>query len=131
MNDRIKAEIDQLKQRYPDLTLDENGLWVCIPSYPLPEGWSATSIDVAFQIPTAYPGTPPYGIYVLAGFRHSTGMPTNYTEPASAQPPFQGEWGVFSWTPVDGAWKPGTKVSEGSNLLNWVIGFRERFQEGQ
>ena len=131
MNDRTEAEINLLKQRYPDLAFEENGLWVFIPSYPLPVAWSATSIDVCFQIPTSYPGTPPYGIYVPAGFRHSTGKPKNYTEPASTQPPFPGNWGVFSWSPADGAWKPGSEVSNGSNLLNWVLGFSDRFQEGR
>lgn len=131
MNDRIEAELELLRQRYPDLIFEEIGLWVCIPAYPVPVEWSAASIDTCFQIPDAYPGAAPYGIYVPSGFRYSTGVPSNYTEPAATQPPFTGEWGVFSWMPEDGAWKPSAIVSEGSNLLNWVIGFNDRFRGGK
>jgi len=130
MEERIKKELELLRKRYPDLAYKEEGGWIRIPLYPLPEGWNRPSTDVAFQIPVAFPGTPPYGIYVPLGILFHEARPNNYAEPASTQPPFPGPWGIFSWTPRDGQWRPTADPIAGSNLLNWVMGFADRFREG-
>ncbi|MGH7412197.1 MAG: E2/UBC family protein [Candidatus Methylomirabilis sp.] len=131
MQERIEQELALLRQHYPKLEYLPAGKWVRIPSYPLPADWNRSATDVAFQIPEAYPGTPPYGIYVPAGILFNAARPNNYTEPANTQPPFGGTWGIFSWAPEDGQWRPGATVTSGSNLLNWVRGFAHRFREGQ
>lgn len=119
-----------LRQRYPALEYKEEGCWIRIPSYPLPAGWNRTSTDVAFQIPASYLGTPPYGFYVPAGLLFNQAQPLNYTEPAPNQPPFQGTWGFFSWQ-VDGQWRATTDLVSGATLLNWVMGFTDRFRAGR
>ena len=129
MDERIEKELALLRQRYPDLEYKDR--WVRIPSYPLPEGWNRTSTDVAFEIPVGYPGTPPYGIYTPAGLLFKGEKPDRYTEPSQTQPPFSGSWGIFSWQPDNGQWKPTADPITGSNLLNWVIGFGNRFREGK
>ncbi len=101
-----------------------------LPRYPLPPGWNRTETAVAWQIPPGYPGTPPYGIYVPAGLHFNGSRPNNYTEPAGTRPPFGGSWGIFSWQPANGQWRPSTDVAKGVNLLTWVLGFGERFREG-
>lgn len=131
MQERIEAELALLRGRYPDLEYRPEGHWVKIPRYPLPAGWSGSETDVAFQIPVGFPGTPPYGIYVPGGITFNGTRPDNYTEPAPSQPPISGSWGIFSWTPDDGAWRATTDPTTGSNLLNWVIGFAQRFREGK
>lgn len=131
MEERIEKELALLRQRYHDLEYKEEGHWIRIPSYPLREGWNRASTDVAFQIPVSYPGTPPYGIYTPAGLLFNGERPNNYTEPGSNQPPLPGTWGIFSWSPADGQWRPTADLSTGSNLLNWVIGFADRFREGK
>jgi len=131
MQERIKNELTLIRQWFPDAEYHEEGHWVRIPSYPLPEGWSQSSTEVTFQIPVDYPGTPPYGIYVPAGLQFQNSRPNNYTEPAGNQPPFSGTWGIFSWAPADGQWRPTADIVKGSNLLNWVLGFAERFREGK
>jgi hypothetical protein len=103
---------------------------VRIPSYSMPPGWNRAVSDVAFQIPVGYPGTPPYGFYVPAGIAFKGQRPNNYTEPAQNRPPFDGEWGIFSWAPADGQWRATGDLSTGCNLLNWVLGFSKRIQEG-
>lgn len=130
MDERIKKELELLRRRNPELEYKEEGRWIRIPSYPLPKGWNRVSTDVAFQIIAGYPGAPPYGIYVPAGLLFNQGRPDNYTEPAQTQPPFPGTWGVFSWQ-VDGQWRATTDLVTGSNLLNWVMGFADRFREGK
>lgn len=132
MEERIKKELELLLQRYPDLEYKEEGQWIRIPSYPLPEGWNRSSTDVAFQIPVAgYPGVPPYGIYTPTGLLFKQTKPDNYTEPAPTQLPFPGTWGIFSWRPDDGQWRATADLMTGSNLLNWVTGFADRFREGK
>lgn len=131
MQERIEQELTLLRSHHPNLEYESEGRWVRIPSYQLPEGWNRSVIDVAFQIPIGYPGTPPYGIYTPAGLAFNRTRPDNYAEPASTQPPLGGTWGIFSWTPVEGQWRPTADLLTGSNLLNWVLGFADRFREGK
>lgn len=127
--DRISAEVALLRRIFPDLEQHEN--WVRLPRLPLPTGWTPSPSDVAFQISDAFPGAPPYGIFVPAGLRFNGAVPQNYTEPAGSLPPFGGAWGVFSWSVADGAdWRPSASVEHGVNLLQWVRGFTQRFLEG-
>jgi hypothetical protein len=128
VEERVKIEIGMLRIRYPDLKISQDERWICVPSYPLSTGWNPSLTDVAFQIPVGYPGTPPYGIYVPVGLLFQEKHPNNYTEPAPSQPPFTGKWGIFSWQP--GQWLPKADPVSGSNLLNWVMGFADRFREG-
>lgn len=130
MQERIKEELALIRWRYPDAEYQEEGQWVRIPSYLLPDGWSRSSTEVALQIPSGYPGTPPYGIYVPEGLLFKGAAPKTYTEPAGNRPPFPGVWGVFSWAPENG-WRATADLRKGSNLLNWVTGFADRFREGQ
>jgi hypothetical protein len=129
MQERIKRELDLLQTRFT-FEYQPDGQWVRVVKYPLPSGWNVGTTPLAFQIPVQYPGGPPYGIYVPAGLRFNSQIPNSYTEPAPTQPPFGGNWGVFSWTTADGLWHPSTNLTNGSNLLNWVVGFQERFKEG-
>lgn len=133
MQDRIERELALLRERYPELEYRAEGRWVRIPAYPLPPGWNRETTDVALQIPPAYPGTPPYGIYVPAGLTINGQRPDNYTEPAQTQPPFGGSWGIFSWTTVDGQWRATAEPDpvRGYSLRAWVDGFANRFGEGK
>jgi hypothetical protein len=130
LQERISEELELIRWKFPDVDYQEDGQWVCIPSFPLSSGWNRPSTEVAFQIPVGYPGTPPYGIYVPVGLQFNGVKPNNYTEPAGNHPPFPGSWGVFSWKPLDGQWRPTVDLRKGSNLLNWVMGFADRFAEG-
>ncbi len=129
MEERIAKELALLRKRYPDLEYRQDGQWVRIPSYPLTEGWNRPETPVAFQMKVGYPGTPPYGIYVPTGLSYRGQRPNNYTEPASPPPPFEGSWGIFSWSDA-GQWRPTADLVTGSNLLNWVRTFADRFREG-
>lgn len=129
LEERIQKELELLRTRY-EVEFVEEGHWARIDSYPLPHGWNRKTTDVAFQIPVGYPGTPPYGIYVLAGIAFNAQPPDNFKEPAPTQPPFEETWGIFSWQP-DEQWWATADIISGSNLMNWVIGFAARFKEGR
>ena len=131
MQARIEAELTLIRQWFPDVEYRLEGCWVCVPSYPLPEGWNRERTDVAFQISQGHPVQPPYGFCVPAGIQFRGNTPNNYTEPIANQPPFEGTWGLFSWTPAAKSWKPTADVQEGANLLDWVKGFKDRFNDGQ
>ena len=128
MTDRIRDELNLIQQAFPNFIYVEEGRWVCLPSYPLPDGWNRAATDVAFQIGGGYPTTPPYGFYVHSGIKFEGATPNNYTSTASDEPPFKGTWGQFSWAPNE--WKPIGVVRRGSNLLQWSRGFADRFHEG-
>jgi hypothetical protein len=130
MRERIEQEIALLRTRYPDLVYREEGGWVLLPSYPVSPGWNRTASPVAFQILPGFPGTPSYSFYVPTGIEHGGTRPNNYVDPAPNQPPFAGgPWGVFSWSHTED-WRPTADPRTGCNLLNWVIGFAQRFLEG-
>ena len=129
MTERIEKELEVLRHEYPTLEFIENGLWIKIPKYPTPAGvWNRDESDVAFQIPPGYPGQAPYGIYVPTGIRlkGSGALPQSYNDSATVGG-FSGAWGLFSWTPEN--WFAGADHMAGSNLLNFVRSFRERFSE--
>lgn len=131
MTTRIEEELELLRKYYPELEFHETGNWVRIPDFSIPQGhpWNREKTDVCFEIPQGYPGTHPYGIYVPVGIRCNGNKPNSYTEPAQKQPPFPGQWGVFSWSP-DTPWKPTADILKGPNLLNFVHTFADRFREG-
>jgi len=131
LGDRIAAELDLLRQFFPQAEWHEAGAgeWVKIPDYPLPPGiWNREHETVCFEVPPAYPGQAPYAFCVTAGLRlrHSTGLPQNYQEGAAT--PFPGSWGRFSWA-HDGTWRPTADLSSGSNLSNFVLTFADRLKE--
>jgi len=130
LEERIKAELEMVRQQFPSVVYRPEERWVCVSAYPLPEGWSRPSTDVAFQIPSGYPSAPPYGIYVPQGLTFKGNDPSDYTSNAGTQPPFGGVWGFFSWAPVGDDWIPRSAIEHGPNLLHWVRGFAERFEDG-
>lgn len=129
MQERLDQELALLRTRYPDLEYAPAGQWVRIPDYPLGAGWNRAATAIAFQIPVGFPGSPPYSFYVPSGIAHGGTTPNNYVDPAPNQPPFGGGWGVFSWSHTED-WRPTADPRTGSNLLNWALGFSQRFQEG-
>ena len=125
---RVQAELALLLQAFPNMSYRDEGCWVYLPSYPLPQGWNRLATDVAFQISDGYPAAPPYGFYVPSWIQFEGVTPNNYTDAASNQPPFGETWGIFSWTPIE--WKPTGGARRGSNILQWARGFADRFDEG-
>ena len=134
MSSRVEQELALLRQRWPDVECAENpsGHWVRLRSYPVPPGWNKRKVEIAFRIPDDV-ATQPYGFYVrpvlLVKNGQSTTPPTNYTNPASEQPPFgDGGWAMFSWSPLNG-WQPQDDVSKGDNMTHFARSFADRLKE--
>ena len=130
MTERAAAELEALRRVYPDLEFFEDGQWVRLPRYRIPPGWSATEVEVAFQIPPQI-ATAPYGFYVrpiitLAG----GGKPENYNAAISAgilPAAWGGGWAHFSWQ--NESWRPQDDVAAGDNMLHFARSFADRFRE--
>jgi hypothetical protein len=129
MNERIEEELALLRHDYDEVEYVAEGGWVRVWPVTTGPGWSEDPVPAAFQIPAGFPGAPPYGFYVPVGLTHNGGQPQNYQARASSQPPFGGEWAMFSWA-QDGGWRATSDLVTGSNLLNWSRSFRDRFAEG-
>ena len=126
---RLELEMTLLQGQFGDGVVRQQ-TWFLLADYPLPAGWNRDRTAVSFRALVGYPGTPPYGIFVPSGLRINGGMPQNYQEPAGERPPFPGDWGLFSWSPDDGQWRPGPTPKEGSNLVNFALSFANRFRQG-
>jgi len=129
IQDRIEQELEMLQGVYRRIILHGKE-WVMLSDYDLPPQWTPDRVSVCFQIPPAYPGTPPYGLYVDATLQYQGRPPDNYQNPAANQPPFAGTWSVLSWQPDPASWRPAAEPRQGPNLLDWVRSFARRFHEG-
>lgn len=127
MGSRIVEELELLRTRWPELEYREQGRWVLLPRYSLPETCVQEEVDIAFQIKAGHPGDAPYAFYVRKPIALKNGGGFNKTTDAN-DPPFSGDWLKFSWRPE--SWQPAADVREGSNLFNWALTFRERLEQG-
>lgn len=125
--ERMQAELDLLREVFPDA--QASGDWVLLPNQSLPEGWSPTQIDVALLVPSGFPGTSPYGIYVPSNLSFRGEAPKDFTPNCGQELPFPGTWGRLSWA-VERDWVPTTSVRSGASLLRYVRSFHQRFAEG-
>lgn len=125
MDERIREEFELLKGAFPKAMYQDR--WVLLPEHPLPPGWSASSIDVAFFLKPPYPANSPYGIYAPRDLTFEGRPPENY-RPAKETLPFPGSWAVFSWQAEQ--WFPGGTAADGHNMMTWALGIRRRFLGG-
>jgi Prokaryotic E2 family E len=132
MTERLKKELEIVRTVFPaaEYSPRDTG-WYFIPRYTVQYGgWAQTEVAVCFQVPSGYPGDAPYAFWVTPVLRQSADNkpPANsYQEPSAT--PFPGIWGKFSWSDIS-SWKPGADPASGSNFLNFVLSFRDRFREG-
>lgn len=128
MNGRVQEEVSLLRTAYPHLEHREEGgvHSVRIPSYPVPEGWCRSEVEVCFQIPPS-PGQAPYAFRVRPGLQLAGGGPPgNYSYPVTT--PWGDDWGQFSWSPE--TWVPKDDIRAGANMLNFARSFADRLREG-
>ncbi|WP_445300681.1 E2/UBC family protein [Microcoleus sp. B7-D4] len=127
---RIEEELRLLRNRFSDAKYIEEGRWVHISDFELPEGWSMKHCDLVFQIRDGYPLTCPYGFYIPSGLTFNGVRPSgNAQDPAPQQPPHVGgTWAFFSGEPEQ--WSPGKDAATGTNLVTWVSTILRRLREG-
>jgi hypothetical protein len=131
MTERIQEEFERLQNIFKESELKEN--WVLLSNYRLTKGlgWNKEMCPICFQFPVGYPGTPPYGFYAPADISCNGQVPDNFQGSPQNIPPFPGPWSFFSWTPEDGQWKASSDVNKGSNIINFIHSFDQRFRMGK
>jgi hypothetical protein len=127
-NPRVEEELDLLRRNFPQLEYLADGQWVRIPEFGIPDSiWDQNCVEVCFQIPGQIPGQPPYGFYVRPNLNLKSGLPIgNYAFPAPTG--FGVDWGKFSWQLL--VWAPTADLVSGTNMVNFVRSFVDRFAEG-
>jgi hypothetical protein len=125
MSERIAAEIELIREHFPELEVE--GLWGRVPDYPIPAGWKAQNgTELAFQFPAELPAQEPYGFWLRPALVLSGGgAPSNSA--VSVETGFGGSWQQFSWS-FDG-WSPDPEPRAGSNMLDFVRSFALRLKE--
>ena len=131
MIDRIDNEIALVLTRFKKAEASENKRWIKIPEYELPAnmGWNETCMDICCEFKSGYPGVAPYGIYVPSYLLYNGQPPGSWKAVVANRPPFDGEWGMLSWSPP--TWNPQNDLVKGSNMLNFIQTFQNRFLSGQ
>lgn len=131
MNDRLAAEIEMLRNEYPDLQVGEELKWLLIPNFPLPPGqYNLSSTRLLVLLQATYPHVPPDNFYVDAGLRLGSGAtPGSYREGVGI--PISGNWAMFSWHCEPGGWQAGPTPEAGDNLSSFLRSVRLRLREGQ
>ena len=119
-------ESDLLRNRYGLVEFGENGDWVVLKEFPLPDGWNTESTEILVLIPPGYPATPPDNFFVPNGLRTSIGgMPQNFSENQS----ILGEsWAQFSFHSQE--WNPSNDITKGDSLLTFMLAVERRLKEG-
>lgn len=126
MRERIQAEIDLLREKYPSLVHGENLQWVLIPDFLLPKDrYTKERCKVLFTLSTGYPNTAPDNFFVDRDLSFKTmaaAIPAfNPNNQSSSGPaPIEGEWAWFSWHPQ--SWHPAAETSKGDNLMTFMLG---------
>jgi hypothetical protein len=125
---RVDQELDLLRRNFPHLEYLEGGHWVRIHKFDIPDSiWDRNCVEVCFQIPEQVPGQAPYGFYARPNLNLKSGQPIgNYAYPAPTG--FGGDWGKFSWQLL--VWAPTADLVSGTNMVNFVRSFVDRFAEG-
>jgi hypothetical protein len=102
---------------------DEDGRWVHIPRFPLPEGWDRATTALMLVLPSGYPHVPPNGFYIDRFLRTQRGRRIDhYFEERGGYNPYADKgWGWFCIHLRQRAWRPTGNVVGGDNLLKLTL----------
>lgn len=125
MLDRREQELALIRGKHGQIEVSPDLDWAIIPRWELPVGWSKATTALLLQLPSGYPTTPPYGFSVEPDLRLASGAePTN----AANMPLIAGrQWRQFSFSVEE--WRPHADVTQGHNLLTFLIGVHGRLRE--
>ncbi len=125
MTERVKEEIELLRNKYSALQADEQLRWILIPDFPLPaDRYKKERTKLLLALPVGYPQTAPDNFFVDGDLqlKNDGGIPAfNVGSQSSSGPaPLPGNWGWFSWHPHPNGWRPAATIESGDNLLTFI-----------
>ena len=102
---------------------EEDGQWVRIPDFPLPEGWGQPVTELLLVLPAGYPHVPPNGFFIDRRLRIQMGHRIDhYFEERSEYNPLAGKgWAWFCIHLDRHAWRPTADVLRGDNLVKLAM----------
>lgn len=126
--ERVAAEIQLVRLRFPAVRHGDKYDWILVPEYPLPQGrFTMVNTNLLFRLPPGYPSTGPDDFFVEGGLRLVGGTsPPGFnqgSQSSSGPAPIPGNWGWFSWHPV--SWRPTANIRDGDNLLTFLRGVNQ------
>ncbi len=124
--ERLQAELQLLKRRYPELEARDDG-WCRFASYSLPDGWSSQQVELAFRVPENLPGEIPYAFWTRPVLTLSGGGPPSNADGPPVEIVFGSGWQQWSWQLED--WRPADTPAAGSNMVDHVRSIGYRFEE--
>lgn len=124
--ERVQAEIELLRKRYPDLECIGDG-WCRLARYELPDGWSVGEVELAFRVPPDLPGETPYAFWTRPSVTKNDGGKPSNADGALVSTGFGEGWQQWSWQLED--WNPGDTPRDGSNMVDHVRSISYRFKE--
>ena len=104
--DLLDRQFEELQRLYPDARIirhPDGVATVSLPTFPLPAGWNASSIDVHFLVPLGYPMARPDCFWTGIGLCLATGAPPSNTGQNNShrleEPKLWFSYHPASWTP--------------------------------
>lgn len=123
----IETQLQRLKERHPDATWEDKGhlgLFVTIPNFNLPPGWSKSATQVKYLVPQGYPYAPPDCFWAESDVRVQGRPEMPHATQNNAMVPEMAGWVWFSWHLAQ--WNPNR-----DDLLSWMACIRDRFLKVQ
>lgn len=101
---------------------EEDGHWVRIPDFPLPEGWDRPVTELLLVLPSGYPHVPPNGFFIDRYLRTQRGRRIDhyFEERGEYNPYSEKGWAWFCIHLDRNAWRPTGDVLRGDNLVKLV-----------
>jgi hypothetical protein len=102
---------------------EEDGQWVRIPEFPLPEGWGRPVTELLLVLPSGYPHMPPNGFFIDRHLRTQSGHRIDhcFEERGEYNPYAAKGWAWFCIHLDRQAWRPTGDILHGDNLVKLAM----------
>lgn len=127
MINKIEEELDNLKQKYTDLVYlkSDFGQYYVEFTINLPDGWSSSSVKVAFYIPHGYPFACPCDFYADCSLNLSHGGTAKAVIPNELTSLVTGnKMNLYLNRIIDGKWNPNL-----CSLKSYIAVIKNRFND--
>src|SRR5258708_30258954 len=127
MVERMRQEVELLRQKYGDVESDAGVTWIRVLSFPLPPGWSKPLCQLIVTVRAGYPVTPPdnfdleHGVSLMSGAQPGNSSPGQTLNGST--------WTIFSYHVEPGTWRPSSEIGRGHNMLTYFQGIDTRLRE--
>jgi hypothetical protein len=110
---------------------EDNGDWLVVPNYRLPENWSQKKTPLLITFPTHYPEHAPVGFYLMEDIAASpNGHLYNQAYHNADKEPLKEGWKWYCVYVENGSWQPARNWRNGDNLYTYFHLIHEALSGG-